>query len=62
MYYSNFIYTNTEQVDFAENETPEIQEEQPPETAEVSTNLSTEIVTKNPITESFNVEINNPYY
>jgi len=52
------VKTNTEQVQLVENDTPEIQEEQQPENIEVSTNVSTEIVTQNPITESFNIEIN----
>lgn len=34
------------------------EQEQQPETVEVSTNIQTEIVTQNPITESFNTEIN----
>ena len=54
---SDLVYTNTEQVDL-ENELPDIQEEQQLETEEVSTNVSTEVVTKNPITESYNIEIN----
>ena len=52
---SDLVYTNTEQVQLVENET---QEKQQPQNLEVSTNVTTEIVTQNPITESYNVEIN----
>ena len=48
----------TEEVQIVENGTEENQEEQQPETVEVSTNVQTEIVTQNPITESYNIEVN----
>ena len=55
---SDIVYTNTEQVQLVENETQEKHEEQQPQNVEVSTNVPTEVVTQNPITESYNVEIN----
>ena len=56
---SDVVNTNTDDVQ-VENETPaeEKQEEQQPETIEVSTDVQTQIVTQNPITESYNIEIN----
>ena len=44
----------TEEIQNTENN----QEEQQPTSVEVATNVQTEIVTQNPITESYNVEIN----
>ena len=52
------VNTNVEEVQLVENDIQENQGEQQAETIKVSTNVSTEIVTKNPITESYNVEIN----
>ena len=48
----------TEEVNMAENNIEDKQEEQQAVSLEVSTNVQTEIVTQNPITESYNIEIN----
>ena len=55
---SDVIKTNTEQVEVVENEEDETIEEQQPQNVEVATNVTTEVVTQNPIAESYNVEIN----
>jgi len=52
------IVSNGEEELIQENDTQCSQNEQQTEIVEVATNVHTEIVTKNPITESYNVEIN----
>ena len=53
------VSPTTNEIQIAENNTQENQQEaQQPETAEVSTNVETQVVTQNPITESYNIEIN----
>lgn len=52
------IDTTTEEEKVTEEILQETEEEPPPEIVEVSRNVSTEIVTQNPISESYNIEIN----
>ena len=52
------IVPNEQEMISAENDVNDEEEEKNNDTVEVNTNVQTEIVTQNPITESYNVEIN----